>query len=96
MLAKVWSPDGLYSDPEPTYAAGRAALSDAIATFQRSYPNMHFKCSAPQVHHQFMRVSWVLLKRDGTQRAYGTDFYDMAPDGRISRVIGFFGAPPAP
>jgi hypothetical protein len=43
-----------------------------------------------------MRVSWILLRPDGMQLTEGMDFYDLAPDGRISRAVGFFGAPPAP
>lgn len=26
----------------------------------------------------------------------GMDFYDLAPDGRISRIVGFFGPRPTP
>lgn len=94
LLTKVWAPDGIYIDPEPTVAKGRAALSDAIATFQRNYGG-HFRCSTPQVHHQAMRVSWVLIRPDGTQRIEGTDFGELAADGRIRRIVGFFGPPPA-
>jgi hypothetical protein len=96
LLARVWAEGGLYSDPEPTLAAGRAALSDAITEFQHHHPAARFRCSAPQTHHRTMRVSWILQRPDGTQLAQGMDFYDLAPDGRISRVVGFFGAPPAP
>jgi len=96
LLARVWAADGVYSDPEPTLAAGRAALGDAITEFQHHYPDARFRCSAPQTHHRAMRVSWILLRPDGTQLAQGMDFYDLAPNGRISRVVGFFGAPPAP
>jgi hypothetical protein len=31
---------------------------------------------------------------NGMQLAQGMDFYELAPDGRIRRVVGFFGAPP--
>jgi hypothetical protein len=96
LLSDVWAADGVYSDPEPTLARGRAALSDAISEFQHHYPGSRFRCSAPQEHHRAMRVSWILLRPDGTQQTEGMDFYDLAPDGRISRVVGFFGAPPAP
>lgn len=96
LLARVWAADGVYSDPEPTLAVGRAALSDAISDFQRHYPGARFRCSAPQMHHRAMRVSWILLYPDGAQLTQGMDFYDLAPDGRIIRVVGFFGAPPTP
>jgi hypothetical protein len=95
MLERVWAADGVYSDPDPTFATGRAALSEVIAVFQRHYPGTHFRCSAPQLHHRFMRVTWILLKADGGQVTHGVDFYDMARDGRIQRIVGFFGEPPA-
>jgi hypothetical protein len=36
--------------------------------------------------------SWI----SRTLLTQGMDFYDLTPDGRIGRVVGFFGAPPAP
>jgi hypothetical protein len=95
LLARVWAADGVYSDPEPTLAKGRAGLSNTIADFQRHYPGAHFRCSAPQMHHRAMRVTWILLRPDGTQVTHGVDIYDMARDGRIQRIVGFFGDPPA-
>jgi hypothetical protein len=94
LLAQVWAPDGVYSDPEPTLAVGRAALSNAISTFHHDYPGMYFRCSAPQVHHGVMRVTWILFRPDGSERLRGTDFSELAAGGRIRRVTGFFGAPP--
>lgn len=96
LLARVWAVAGVYIDPEPTLAVGRAALGDAIAEFQQHYPGDRFRCGAPQTHHRAIRVSWIRLGPDGKQLAQGMDFHDLAPDGRISRVVGFFGAPPAP
>ena len=50
--------------------------------------------SAPQTHHGFMRATWVFRRPDNTEVARGMDFYELAADGRIRRVVGFFGAPP--
>jgi len=33
-------------------------------------------------------------KPDGSEVANGMDFFELAEDGRIRRVTGFFGAPP--
>ncbi len=88
LLAQVWTPDGIYTDPEPTVAIGRMALSDEIATFLHKYPGIHFRCSAPQIHHQTMRFAWVLLRADGTQWTQGMDFGELAADGRIRRIVG--------
>lgn len=95
LLAQVWTPDGIYTDPEPTVARGRMALSDEIAAFLHKYPGSHFRCSAPQVHHQTMRFAWVLLRADGTQWTQGMDFGELAAEGRIRRIVGFFGPLPA-
>jgi hypothetical protein len=96
LLARVWAADGVYSDPTPTLAKGRAVLSEVIAAFQRHYPGAHFRCSAPQMHHRAMRVTWILFGPDGAQVTHGLDIYDMARDGRIQRIVGFFGEPPTP
>jgi hypothetical protein len=95
LLKRVFARDGVYSDPTPTYVTGRAALSKEIASFQRQYPGARFRCSAPQIHHNAMRVSWLLRDRDGKVVTDGMDFYELAPDGLIRRVTGFFGPPPA-
>ena len=94
LLARVWAPDGTYTDPESTVVKGRKALSDEIANFLRAYPGGHFRCSSPQVHHRAMRVAWVLLRADGTQWSQGMDFGELAADGRIRRIVGFFGPLP--
>lgn len=96
LLARAWAEDGVYTDPAPTHAVGRAALSDAIAEFQSRNPGARFRCSAPQIHHGAMRVTWVMLRPDGAEAMRGTDFNELAPDGRLRRVVGFFGPPPAP
>jgi hypothetical protein len=41
-----------------------------------------------------MRVAWIFLRPDKTEVAHGMDFHELAADGRIRRVTGFFGAPP--
>ena len=94
LLKQVFAEDGVYSDPTPTFVTGRAALSKEIASFQRQYPGARFRCSAPQAHHSALRVSWLLLRPDGTVLTQGMDFYELAPNGLIRRVTGFFGPPP--
>jgi hypothetical protein len=42
-----------------------------------------------------MRATWILLGPDGSEVTHGVDVYDMALDGRIQRIVGFFGAPPS-
>jgi hypothetical protein len=35
-------------------------------------------------------AEWLARAPDGTIKAQGTNVFDFAPDGRISRVIGFW------
>ncbi|HEY3948974.1 nuclear transport factor 2 family protein [Phenylobacterium sp.] len=95
LLERVFAADGVYADPTPTYAAGRAALSATIADFQRQTPGARFRCSAPQTHHSAMRVSWLLQGGDGKTITQGQDFYELAPNGQIRRITGFFGPAPS-
>lgn len=95
LLARVWSADGVYSDPGPTLATGRAALSDTIEAFQRRAPGSRFRCSAAQHHHRMMRFTWSIADANGVEIFQGMDFGEFAADGRIRRIVGFFGAPPA-
>jgi hypothetical protein len=87
--------DGVFTDSNPTLAVGRAVLSDTIAALQKRYPGARFRCSAPQTHHGFMRTTWIFLRPDKTEVARGEDFFELAGDGRIRRVTGFFGEAPA-
>ena len=95
LLARVWTSDGVYTDPEPTVAKGRTALSAEIASFLRKYPGSRFRCGVPQIHHRTMRFAWRLFRADGTQWTEGMDFGELAADGRIRRIVGFFGPLPA-
>lgn len=95
LLVQAWAPDGTYSDPDTAPTPGRAALSDAIAAFQHGHPGVRFHCSVPQVHHGAMRTAWIAVGTDGKALWHGTDFGELAPEGRIRRVVGFFGDTPA-
>lgn len=94
LLERVWAPDGVYADPAPTYAVGRGALSEVIGKLQQQQSGARFQCSTPQVHHGMMRFTWV-FSAGGREQARGMDFGELAADGRIRRITGFFGPPPA-
>jgi hypothetical protein len=37
-------------------------------------------------------ADWVAVGDDGSSRARGTNVFEMAPDGRIAGVVGFWGS----
>jgi len=36
-------------------------------------------------------VDWVAQGPDGSPRGKGTNVFELAPDGRVRRVVGFWG-----
>ena len=48
-------------------------------------------------HHGVFRFCWVLVDTQGQPLLEGMDFVELAADGRLQRITGFFGAfPPTP
>jgi hypothetical protein len=70
--------------------AGIAALTDIVLghfpahTFRRT--------SGVDAHHEVARYRWELVAADGTVAVAGVDVVDVR-DGRLARVVGFFGEP---
>ncbi len=46
-------------------------------------------------HHEFVRFGWELVGPDGAVAIAGYDVGELADDGRLRRITGFFGDPPA-
>jgi hypothetical protein len=94
LLAQSWAEDGHYSDPVQEYR-GREALNHGIAGFQERRPGVRFVFTSDiEHHHTMLRFSWKCLRADGTTLVEGTDFGELASDGRLNRIVGFFGPVP--
>ena len=91
LLREVWASDGRYSDPTPVSLKGRAALSAHIGSFLAQNVGVRFRCSAAESHHHFMRFAWAIVAAGGSTIVSGTDFAELASDGRLQRIVGFFG-----
>lgn len=96
-LAEVWAEGGRYTDPRAD-AHGAKALLDHIAGVLAQRPGARVvRTSAVQQHHGFARFAWQVIEADGTRLPEGLDIAVIGEDGRITQIIGFFGAlPPAP
>ncbi len=46
-------------------------------------------------HHGRLRFAWKLQMGDGSTRMDGIDIGQLAVDGRLQSIVGFFGPPPA-
>ena len=94
LLEQCWSDDGVYVDPNVSLI-GREALGGHIATVQASRPGARLEfMSGIDVHHTMVRFLWRLVRADGTSGDTSIDFGEIGPDGRLVKIVGFFGAPP--
>ncbi len=93
-LAEVWAQDGRYTDPRAD-TRGAKALLDHIAGVLAQRPGARvIRTSAVQQHHGFARFAWQVIEVDGTRLPEGLDIAVIGEDGRITQIIGFFGALP--
>ncbi len=42
-------------------------------------------------HHGFARYGWAMVAVDGSITPTGTDVASFGDDGRLTRIVGFFG-----
>jgi SnoaL-like domain len=95
LLEQCWSDGGAYVDPKVSLA-GREALARHIATVQAARPGARLEfMSGIDVHHNLVRFLWRLVRADGSCGDTSIDFGEVGPDGRLVRIVGFFGAPPS-
>lgn len=94
LLAASWAETGIYVDPT-VELSGRQALSDHIGAMQAKRPGARIELtSGTEEHHGLLRFHWRLIQADGTQGAESVDFGELDRDGRLNRIVGFFGPPP--
>ena len=93
-IRESWNAEGRLVDP-PLEARGHQGISDQAATLLAQFPGHRFeRSSAIDAHHQFLRYGWKLVDASGAAVLEGLDVMELDVDGRIARVIGFFGAQP--
>lgn len=91
LVAAAWAPDGTFVDPL-FLAIGHdeiAAVSDAVVG---GYPGQRFvRTTEIDAHHDVVRYGWALVAPDGSITVTGLDVAELAEDGRLRTVHGFFG-----
>ncbi len=103
LVERCLAPDASYTDPAYEMH-GREAISEHIgrSLSGEAYDGavaggrIPFSSGADQ-HHGMLRFTWVLLDPEDRPILEGIDFVELAADGRLQRITGFFGAlPPIP
>ncbi len=96
LLDRVWADGATYTDPA-VHAMGAAQLSAHVDAVLARFPGSRVVLtSAIDAHHGLARFGWRRVLADGTERPEGIDFAEFAPDGKLARIVGFFGPLRAP
>lgn len=91
LVAAGWTPDATFVDPlfAATGHAEIAAIADAVVN---GYPGQRFvRTTEVDEHHGIIRYGWALVAADGSITVTGLDVAELAEDGRMRKVTGFFG-----
>jgi SnoaL-like domain len=96
LIAQAWAADGRYVDPQAD-VEGHDAFAELVAAVQERFPGYRFRRTGDaDVHHDQARFGWELVAPDGAVALSGLDVAELAGDGRLRRVTGFFDALVAP
>ena len=91
LLEKVWASGGTYTDPQ-SHVEGREALVEHIGKFLKNSPGARIiQSSHADFHHGMFRFTWKFVGGDGKTLMEGIDFGVLGPDGKLQRIVGFFG-----
>lgn len=95
LIEQAWAEDGTLADP-PMDAAGHDGIDAMFAAVQGMFPGHRFRrTTGIDEHHASARYGWELVAPDGSVAVSGIDIASFDRAGRLARVTGFFGDPPA-
>ena len=88
---QVFTDDARLVDPLID-ATGPDAIAAAIGELRTQMPGLSLvRTSGLDTHHDLTRFTWAAQGTDGTVAVAGLDLLLLAPDGRISYSVAFFG-----
>ena len=90
LLEVAWAPDAVYCDPLERLK-GREALGRHIGATQAALAGGQIAVtSTPVRHHDSAFFRWTMTDPSGATVLTGFDVVQLAADGRIARLHGFF------
>lgn len=96
LLEGCWAVNGTVKS-NTTLIEGRSALSAAIGAFRDSFPgDRGVLTSAVDHHHDCFRFTAKVVRPDGTAYSEALDVGEVDADGRIEKILTFFGPLPLP
>jgi hypothetical protein len=94
LIEQAWAPTGHFADP--LFAAtGHDEIDALAASVPGLYPDHVFtRTSGIDLHHDHARYGFAFTGPDGTVVVDGVEVAQIGAEGRLVRVIGFFGPIP--
>ncbi|HYF65441.1 MAG TPA: nuclear transport factor 2 family protein [Herpetosiphonaceae bacterium] len=94
LIAQAWAEDASYVDPVMS-GAGHAGLDAMVAAVQDRFAGHRFQRTGPiETVQDRLRFTWELAAAGAPPVVKGTDFGQLAGDGRLQSITGFFDTPP--
>lgn len=91
-LDRVWADGASYTDPS-VHTVGLDELLAHIDTVLARRPGGRVeRTSRVDTHHNLVRFAWHVVLADGSTLPEGLDIAEVSTDGRIHRIVGFFGS----
>jgi hypothetical protein len=95
LLEDAWGDFATYCDPT-AMVHGRDELLAHIAGFRSAFAGARIETtSGVEEHHGWFRFAWRMVDGDGNVPMEGFDVGSVGDDGRIERIVGFFGPFPS-
>jgi hypothetical protein len=95
LLAEALSPTAEIRGPKHVFT-GYAEIAEKIAGFQRNWPECHLVLAAGVITFQSTcHFPMAIVSPDGCIRAAGHSVLELAADGRIQRILAFWGEHPS-
>jgi SnoaL-like domain len=92
LVEQAWASDGRYVDPLSD-VEGHEGFSAMVAGVQQQLAGHRLRRTSPiDRHHDQVRFEWEIVGPDGTVAVAGVDYGELAEDGRLQSIGGFFGA----
>jgi hypothetical protein len=91
LLSAVWAENATYTDPAVDLAGVDQLVAHITTVLARRPGARVLRTSVVDEHHGLVRFAWRVVQADGSLLPEGIDFAEVTADGRIQRIVGFFG-----
>ncbi|MDO3381468.1 hypothetical protein [Gilvimarinus algae] len=88
-MAALWHKSGEHRTPR-THSVGLAEFNQEIGDFQAQFPGAQVRVGKLRQTGPYLSFDFALLDTSGQLIVEGLDYLELAPNGKIRRVIGFF------